>query len=110
MLEPRTALADTVDVADVVRTMRRQWRAVIGFLVLGVLGAVAVLAFAPRRFEGKATLLAKGGSSGGAAISGRMTGIGELLGNLSSLTGPSGLETELQMLRSRAVAGEVVDS
>ena len=40
---------DTIDVADVVRTLRRQWRAVIGFLVLGILGAAAVVLFAPRR-------------------------------------------------------------
>lgn len=110
MYERLSASPDTVDVADVVRTLRRQWRAVIGFLALGVAGAVAVILFAPRRFEGKATLLAKGGSSGGSSIVGRITGVGDLLGGLSNLTGSSGLETELQMLRSRAIAGQVVDS
>jgi uncharacterized protein involved in exopolysaccharide biosynthesis len=102
--------ADTIDVADVARTLRRQWRAMIVCVALGIAGAGMVLLFATRRFEGKSTILAKGGSTGGTSIINRITGVGDLLGGLSSLTGASGLETELQVLRSRALAGEVVDS
>jgi uncharacterized protein involved in exopolysaccharide biosynthesis len=102
--------SDTIDVADVVRTMRRQWRAVIGFLALGVIGAAAVVLFAPRRFDGKASVLVRSATPGGASVVGRLTGIGELMGGLASGALGSGVETELQVLRSRALAGQVVDS
>lgn len=101
---------DTIDVADVIRTLRRQWRAVIAFLVLGIVGATAVVLFAPRRFDGKASVLARTSSAGGASVVGRITGIGELMGGLASGALGSGIETELQVLRSRALAGQVVDS
>jgi uncharacterized protein involved in exopolysaccharide biosynthesis len=102
--------ADAIDVADVARTLRRQWRALLGCLGIGLTAALAVLLFATPRFEGKSTILAKGGAAGGTSIVSRITGVGDLLGGLSSLTGASALETELQVLRSRALAGEVVDS
>jgi uncharacterized protein involved in exopolysaccharide biosynthesis len=103
--------SDAIDVADVIRTLRRQWRAVIGFLVVGVLGAAAVTLFAPRRFEGKATLLARAGSSEtGGSILGRITSIGGLMSGGAFGGLPSPFESELQVLRSRAVAGRVVDS
>ena len=106
---PTATSADTVDVADLVRTLRRQWRAVMAFLAVGVLAAAAVVLFAPRRFEGKATLLARP-SATGTSIASRLGGIGELLGGLGPLGNAGEMETELQMLRSRALAGEVVDS
>jgi uncharacterized protein involved in exopolysaccharide biosynthesis len=110
MAERIYASDDTVDVADVVRTLRRQWRAVLSFVALGVVAALLVVLFAPRRFEGTATLLAKGANAGGTSIGGRITGIGDLLGGLGSMTGASALETELQVLKSRALASEVIDS
>lgn len=102
--------SDSVDLADVVRTVRRQWRAFFVFLALGVLGALAITLFAPRRYTGKATVLARPAAAGGASLLGRMTGIGDLLGGVGGLGGSSSLETELQLLRSRVLAGEVVDS
>jgi tyrosine-protein kinase Etk/Wzc len=105
------ATPDGIEVAEVVRTVRRQWRAVIGFLALGVLGALAVLLFAPREFEGKATLLARaGGTETGGSILGRITSIGSLMSGGAFGGLPSPFESELQVLRSRAVAGRVVDS
>ncbi|HEY8176499.1 MAG TPA: GNVR domain-containing protein [Gemmatimonadaceae bacterium] len=104
------ASADTIEVADIVRTLKNQWRAVIGFLMLGVVGAAAVVLFAPRRFEGKATLLARSGNTSGSSIVSRITGLGELMGGLGAGTLGSGIETELQVLRSRVLAGQVVDS
>lgn len=110
MYERLPASSDTVDVADVVRTLRRQWRAVIAFVIVGVIGSAAVVLFAPRKFDGKASVLARGGSQNGGSISGRMTGIGELLGGLGGLGLGGSIETELQVLRSRALAGQLVDS
>ena len=113
LLPLSTQQSDTIDVADVARTVRRQWRAVALCVALGIVIAGAVVLFAPRRFDGKATVLARPNAAGGGSIAGRITGLGELLGGggggLSALTG-STMETELQMLRSRALTGQVVDS
>lgn len=106
------APSDTIDVADVARTVRRQWRAVLACLTAGIVVAAGVVLFAPRRFDGKATLLARPGTGAGSSISSRLGGLGELLGGaggLGALAGGS-IETELQMLRSRALAGNLVDS
>src|SRR5687767_10678774 len=103
--------SDTIDVADVVRSLKRQWRAVISFVALGVFGALAVILFAPKRYEGKASVLARTSGSGGASVLGRMAGgLGELMGGVGGLAGGSTIETELQMLKSRALAGQIVDS
>lgn len=105
-----SSTTDGIEIADVARTMRRQWRAVIAFLAIGVLGAIAVLIFAPRRYDGTATLLARAGNSEGAgSILSRIGNVGELMrGGIGGLG--SQFESELQVLRSRAVAGEVLDS
>lgn len=103
--------SDSVDVADIVWTLRRQWRAVLGFVAVGVLGAAAVTLFAPRRFEGEATLLARAEtSSGGGSILGRLGSVGNLMSGGGLIGLPSPFESELQVLRSRSVAARVVDS
>jgi uncharacterized protein involved in exopolysaccharide biosynthesis len=111
-MERLTARADsdTLDLAEVGMTVRRNVSAVLLFAALGVLGAIAIILFAPRRFEGRATIVVKVGGSGSASIGGRIDGVGELLGGIGSLAGASGMETELQILRSRELAGKVVDS
>jgi uncharacterized protein involved in exopolysaccharide biosynthesis len=101
---------DTIDLAEVGLTLRRNASAVLLFVALGVLAAIAVILLAPRRFEGRSTIMARAGGSGSASIGGRIEGIGELLGGIGSLAGGSGMETELQILRSRELAGKVVDS
>lgn len=106
----RAASSDTVDVADVARTVRRQWRAVLGCLTLGLVIGAGIVAFAPNRFDGKASLLARPSKPSTGSISGRITGLGELLGGMGSLGTSGTIETELQVLRSRAIAGKVVDS
>jgi uncharacterized protein involved in exopolysaccharide biosynthesis len=105
------APSDTVDVADVARTVRRQWRAVLLCLGLGLAAAAAVVLFAPKKFDGKATVLARSSGAGGGSIAGRLgTGVGELLGSLGGGNLGGGMETELQMLKSRALTARVVDS
>src|SRR5688500_17875212 len=101
---------DSVDLADVVRTLSRQWRAFFTFVALGILGSIAVILFAPRRYYGMATVLARSTAAAGASLLGRMPGVGEMLGGVGGIGAGSSLETELQMLRSRALAGQVVDS
>lgn len=104
---------ESVEVADVLRTLRRQWRALVGFLALGVLGALAVVLFAPKRYEGKATVLARPGAGAGGSILGRLGsgGIGDLIGNVAGIGGTrTDFETELQVLKSRELTGRLVDS
>jgi uncharacterized protein involved in exopolysaccharide biosynthesis len=102
---------DTVDLSNVAGTLKRQWRAVISFLALGVLGAAAVVLFAPRRFDGTGSVFVSMGGADGGSVLGRMgTGVNNLLGGIGGLNGGAGIETELQLLKSRALAGQVVDS
>lgn len=102
--------SDTIDLADVVRTLKRNSVAVLLFVALGFVAALAIVLFAPRRYEGQSSILARVGGGGGTSIGGRMEGIGQLLGGLGTLTGAGGIETELQLLKSRELAGRVVDS
>ena len=102
--------SDTIDVADVIRTVQRQWRAIAACVILGIATALAVVLFAPKEYEGRATVLARTGGSSGSSVLGRMTGLNELLTGAGGGLGGSMLETELQILKSRALAGEVVDS
>ena len=103
---------DVVEVSDLIRTLRQQWRAVAVCVAIGVLAALAVLLFAPRRFEGKATVLARPAAASGGSILGRLGGgVGDLIGNMSGLGGgKADFETELQVLKSRELAGRLVDS
>lgn len=102
---------DGIEVAEIVRILQLQWRAVFAFLGLGIVAALLIVLFAPRRFDGKATLLARAatGENGG-SILGRLTSIGGLMSGGSFGGLPSPFESELQVLRSRSVAGWVVDS
>ncbi|HYC50059.1 MAG TPA: GNVR domain-containing protein [Gemmatimonadaceae bacterium] len=108
--ENTLTVPDTVEVSEIMRTLRGQWRTVIAFVVVGVLGAAAVVLFAPRKFEGQASVLARTAGVGGGSVGGRISGLGELLGGIGALGGGGSIETELQVLRSRAIAGTVVDS
>lgn len=102
--------SDAVDIADVVRTLRIQWRAFVVCFAVCVLGATAIVLFAPRRYTGKASVLARSAGGAGASVLGRMQGVGELLSGVGGLGGGGSIETELQLLRSRALAEAVVDT
>jgi uncharacterized protein involved in exopolysaccharide biosynthesis len=104
--------SDTIEVAEVVRTIRVGWRAVAAFTALGIVAAAGVLAFAPRIFQGESSVLVRAGNESGAGLLARIGGnVGELLGGGGALGLPkSALETELQVLNSRNVAGRVLDS
>src|SRR4051812_30169095 len=106
----RDAAADSIDVADVARAVRRQWRALALCLGLGIVAAIGVILFAPRRFDGKVTVFAGPTGGSGTSIAGRMSGVGELLGSLGGIGMMGSMETELQVLKSRALGALVVDS
>ncbi|HXT16665.1 MAG TPA: Wzz/FepE/Etk N-terminal domain-containing protein [Gemmatimonadaceae bacterium] len=105
-----TTAADTIDLADVGRALRRGWQAIVLFVVLGALAAVAVIVFAPPKFGGEASLVLKTGGDAGASVLSRLSGGLSDAGGMLSGALKSPIETEIAILDSRAVAGRVVDS
>ena len=106
-----TEHSDTIELGQVARTIARGWRAAVGFTALGVGLAIAVILFAPRKYTGVGTIVIKAGggsASGGSSILSQVTGLGDISSGL--LGAKSQMETEIEILSSRAVVGEVVDS
>ena len=103
---------DTIDLADVVRSLRRGWRWILGGTVGGGLVALAVITFGPRRFDAAASAIIRAAPEAGGGVLARLGEAGS--GAASSLLGASGvsapIETDLQILSSRSVVGAVVDS
>jgi uncharacterized protein involved in exopolysaccharide biosynthesis len=108
-----TASPDTIDLADVARSVRRGWRVVLGSIAACLVLALLVILFGPRRFEGKASAIVRSADPsssllsrlGGDALGGLAAGAGAIFGG-----GGTQLETEIQILQSKSVLGEVVDS
>jgi uncharacterized protein involved in exopolysaccharide biosynthesis len=109
-----TASPDTIDLADVARSVRRGWRVVLASVAACLGLALLVILFGPRRFEGKASAIVRSADPsssllariGGDALGGGAAGAaGALLG-----VGGSQIETEIQIIQSTSVLGEVVDS
>jgi uncharacterized protein involved in exopolysaccharide biosynthesis len=102
---------DTIDVADLARTVRRGWRAVVVFTLLGAVVALAVVLWAPPKYLATASVVMKMGSDPGTSLLSKLSGgLGEVAGGALSSATKSPTETEIQILSSRAVAGRVVDS
>lgn len=111
------AVADVIDLADIFRSIRNRWVTVLAFTLAGVAGALAVVLFASPVFSGKASVLLKTGSDGGAGSSlssviGSLTqGAGGGAGVGGFLSGTKAeVETEIEILKSRALTSQVVDS
>jgi tyrosine-protein kinase Etk/Wzc len=107
--------SDTIEVRSIVRALRRGWREVLAFTLVGTLGALAVVLWAPRKFDGSASAIVQSANAQSSLLSrianGRGGGAaGGLAGGLLGNVGQSSLETEVQIIQSRAVAGSVVDS
>ena len=108
-----TSSPDTIDLADVARSVRRGWRVVLGSIAACLVLALLVILFGPRRFEGKASAIVRSADPsssllsrlGGDALGGLAAGAGAIFGG-----GGTQLETEIQILESKSVLGEVVDS
>ena len=108
-----TSSPDTIDLADVARSVRRGWRVVLGSVAACLVLVLLVILFGPRRFEGKASAIVRSADPsssllsriGGDALGGLAAGAGALFGS-----GGTQLETEIQILQSKSVLGAVVDS
>ena len=104
-----TLHSDTIELGQVARTVTRGWRTVILFTSVGLIAALAVVLFAPRQYSSSGSVILKvGSSSPGSALMGQVTGLGDLTSGL--LGGKSQMETEIEIMSSRAVAGDLVDS
>lgn len=102
---------DTVDIGEILRALRAEWRRVAIGTVLGLVGALGVLIFAPKRWEGRATVLVREAQNLPGGIAQLIGGAGGQLA--SSLLGgglKSTLATDMALIKSRHIAGEVVDS
>jgi len=101
---------DTIDLAEVARALRAGWRRVAAGTAVGLVAAAALLLVVRRQFEGTATVLLKSAPESGGSLISRMGLPADLLpGSLSSPL-RSQIETEIEILSSRAVLGRVVDS
>lgn len=102
---------EVIDLADIFRSIRNRWKLVLAVTVLGALVATAIIVWGTVRFAGVTTVVLRtGGNSGGssslAAALGSLAEAGT--GGISGLK--SGVETEVEILQSRMIGGEVVDS
>jgi Uncharacterized protein involved in exopolysaccharide biosynthesis len=99
--------ADRVDVVELAQAVRRGWRVLVACTVLGVLGGLAVLELAPRRFAGTASIVVKVAPASGATSVLTKLGLGDAAPNLGA---PAPLGTEVAVLSSNALLGRVIDS
>jgi uncharacterized protein involved in exopolysaccharide biosynthesis len=117
---------DTIDLAEVARSLRRGWRVILGSVAVAGALALLVILVGPRRFSGTASaVIRSSGDAGGSLLAraaGELTGAnasqssgsggGAIAGGVSALLGGggSGLETEIQIIQSESVLGAAIDS
>lgn len=122
-----TVSADTIDLADVARSLRRGWHVILASVAVAAVITLGVILFGPRRFSGTASVVLRssaglGGSllsrvagevaGGGSSSNGGGNGGEVIAGGVSAVLGGGGsaLETDIQILQSSAVLGAVIDS
>lgn len=98
------------DLGGMVRDAARGWRSAAAGIVVGLLAAGAMVLLVAARFDGRALVLVRTEQGGMGAIAGKLGALSQFApGGLGGALKDE-LETELAILRSRAVAGVVVDS
>ncbi|HEV2148546.1 MAG TPA: Wzz/FepE/Etk N-terminal domain-containing protein, partial [Longimicrobiaceae bacterium] len=101
---------DTLDLREIGAALRRGGAWIAGGALLGLLAGAATLVVLDREYEASATVLLRSQSGGGSSAL-ALSRISGLLGGLpEGGLGGSEVETEQQILTSRTVLGEVVDS
>ena len=96
------------DLTDAVRAGLR--RIAIG-IALGLLIAVLVILFAPARYSGRAMLLVRTDATASSLARSQFGPLADLAGGALGLSeGGDKFKTEITLLRSRALLGDVVDS
>jgi uncharacterized protein involved in exopolysaccharide biosynthesis len=106
---------DVIDLADILRSIKNGWAVVAGMTAAGLVLAVLVLVVVPPVFSGKASIFLKTGGSG----NGSMSSLASAISAISDAGGGGGgilpgikssVETETDIMQSRSLTGEVVDS
>lgn len=101
-----------LELSDVTATLRRGVLVIAIGGIVGLLLAVLVVLFAPARFDGRALVLVRTQQlSAGSLVAEQFGALAPLAGDALGL-GESGdaIKTELALLQSRALLGDVVDS
>lgn len=100
-----------LEFTDVTGALRRGARRIGIGVAVGAAAAVLVIAFAPVRFSGRAMLLVRTDASAGSLVKGQLGALGDIAGGALGLGDAADrFKTELALLRSRALLGDVVDS
>jgi uncharacterized protein involved in exopolysaccharide biosynthesis len=106
----RSERDDSVDLFEVAVVLRRGVRWIAGGLILGGILAAAITFALPRRFEATTTVLLRNQSDAPSSALSLLGGAGGALGDLLPGATRTGLDTELEILRSRTIIGAVADS
>src|SRR5476649_1284686 len=109
MNSPESAEA-SLDLAEIWRAALRGWYLVLAWIVIGLAISVALELFWPRSFEGRSSVLLRTGNDGGTSFLSRVGVPSEVTAGLLGTAVKSPLETELQLLQSRALIEEASDS
>src|SRR5690348_9817674 len=104
--------ADSIEIAEVIRAIKRGWRVLATGVVLGLVAAAGTMLFAPRLYQGKASVLVRASTDPGQSLLNRIGAVGDLLGSGGGGLGlgKTALETEIQVLNSRVLGQRLVDS
>jgi uncharacterized protein involved in exopolysaccharide biosynthesis len=101
---------DVVDLGELSRALRRRWPLIVGAAAAGLALAAIAIALLPRRYEGRASIIVHSTDPQGSLL-GRIAGSGSPgAGALLGDQGGTQIETEEQVLASRALLGVTVDS
>lgn len=97
---------EAVDLREIGGAIRRNAIWIIGGASLGLILALAITFSLPPQYQAASTVLVRSGEQAPSALA----RVGALVGGLPGGVRSSDLDTELQLLTSRALIGEVVDS
>ncbi len=106
----RDAVEASLDLGEIWRAALRGWMLVLTWIVIGLAIGAALELFWPRSFEGRASVLLRTGNDGGTSFLSRIGVPSEVTTGLLGTAVKSPLETELQLLQSRALIEEASDS
>jgi uncharacterized protein involved in exopolysaccharide biosynthesis len=101
------AAADSINVLELTRAMRRGWRPLVLCTLIGAAAGALILRYAPRRFASSASIIVRSSPTSGASSMIAQLGLGSAA---PIIGGAAPLETELSILTSRALIAPIVDS